>query len=444
MLRIGIIPPLHPPRHLDDVNPHPPPDDARPLAELRDDEPDPAAVGFVLRLGRALHSYGEASHRLEDMLGAMSDRLGLRGAQFFTQPTSIMASFGPVERQRTHMLRVEPGDVNLGRLAAVEDAAREVAQGLITPEQGTARIERIADAPAPYGPFVTTLGYAGISGATCQLLGGGAREIFAATVLGLCVRLFGMLSGRQPRLMRVFEPLAAFLVSVAAVALAHLAGPLSVLVATLAGLIVLLPGLTLTTALRELASRQLASGTARLSGAFITFLALGFGVALGNRAGAAAFGAPVLVDPVPLPVWASITALLLSPVCSIIILRASARDAPGIILASILGAEAGRRGALALGPELGAFAGGFVIALASNAYARWKRRPPAVVLVPAILLLVPGSIGFRSLNALMERQALAGIETAFSMMLTAVALVSGLLIAGVIAPEPRLRTAARR
>lgn len=426
------------------MNPLPPHPDARPLAELRDDDPDPAAVGFVLHLGRALHSYGEASNRLEDMLGAMSDRLGLRGAQFFTQPTSIMASFGPVERQRTHMLRVEPGDVNLGRLAAVEDAAREVAQGTITPEQGTARIERIAGAPAPYGPFVTTLGYAGISGATCQLLGGGAREIGAATLLGLCVRLFGMLSGRQPRLMRVFEPLAAFLVSVAAVALAHLAGPLSVLVATLAGLIILLPGLTLTTALRELASRQLASGTARLSGAFITFLALGFGVALGNRAGAAAFGAPVLVDPVPLPLWAGIIALLLSPICSIVILRASPRDAPGIIVASILGAEAGRRGAAALGPELGAFAGGFVIALASNAYARWKRRPPAVVLVPALLLLVPGSIGFRSLNALMERQALAGIETAFSMMLTAVALVSGLLIAGVIAPEPRLRTAPRR
>jgi uncharacterized membrane protein YjjB (DUF3815 family) len=65
------------------------------------------------------------------------------------------------------------------------------------------------------------------------------------------------------------------------------------------------------------------------------------------------------------------------------------------------------------------------------------------VLVPAMLLLVPGSIGFLSLNALMERQALAGIQTAFSMMLTAVALVAGLLIAGVIAPEPRLRAAAR-
>ena len=42
-----------------------------------------------------------------------------------------------------------------------------------------------------------------------------------------------------------------------------------------------------------------------------------------------------------------------------------------------------------------------------------------MVLVPGILLLVPGSVGFRSLTSLIERQAVAGIETAFSMILTA-------------------------
>ena len=36
---------------------------------------------------------------------------------------------------------------------------------------------------------------------------------------------------------------------------------------------------------------------------------------------------------------------------------------------------------------------------------RWRHRPAAVVLVPGILLLVPGSIGFRSLTALMEQLA---------------------------------------
>lgn len=92
-------------------------------------------------------------------------------------------------------------------------------------------------------------------------------------------------------------------------------------------------------------------------------------------------------------------------------------------------------GAAMLGIALGAFA----LALASRAYERWRHRPAAVVLVPGLLLLVPGTVGFRSLTSLMDRQVLAGIETAVSAMVTAVALVAGLLIAGVIPPERRLR-----
>jgi uncharacterized membrane protein YjjB (DUF3815 family) len=65
-----------------------------------------------------------------------------------------------------------------------------------------------------------------------------------------------------------------------------------------------------------------------------------------------------------------------------------------------------------------------------------------VVSVPGILLLVPGSVGFRGLTSLLEREAVTGIETIFSMILTAMALVAGLLIAAAIAPERRMLPAA--
>ncbi|HEX7977062.1 MAG TPA: threonine/serine exporter family protein, partial [Gemmatimonadaceae bacterium] len=57
-------------------------------------------------------------------------------------------------------------------------------------------------------------------------------------------------------------------------------------------------------------------------------------------------------------------------------------------------------------------------------------------LVPGILLLVPGSVGYRSMSAMMDRDTVAGIDIAFTMILTAVSLVAGLLIAGVLVPEP--------
>jgi uncharacterized membrane protein YjjP (DUF1212 family) len=408
-----------------------------PPVERRRDEPDPAAVGFVLQLGRALHSAGYSAQRLEDSLGAIANRLGLLDHQFFSTPTSIMASFGPIGRQRTHMLRVEPGEVNLGTLAALEQLSLDVAQGRTSPAEGIVAITRIAEAPPPYGPALTTLGFGVVSGAATQFLGGGAREVAVAMVLGLGLGVFALLTAGRPRWSRVFEPVASFMVSAGALGLAHLLEPVSVLVATLGGLIVLLPGLTLTVAMSELATRNLASGTARLSGAFITFLAIAFGVALGNRVGGWAFGELPAAVPAALPGWAPLVAVVAAGLGFVVVLRAERRDALWIVAIGSLGVVGGRAGAATLGVELGTFTGALAVGLASSAYERWTRRPAAVVLVPGILLLVPGSVGFRGLTSLMERQAVVGIETIFSMILTAVALVAGLLVAGVVVPESR-------
>jgi uncharacterized membrane protein YjjP (DUF1212 family) len=398
----------------------------------------------VLRLARALHAYGYSAPRLEDILGATAERLGLAGYRFFSMPTQIMAAFGPEERQRTHLLRVEPGEVNLGKLASLEGVSLDVAQGRASPEEGMARIERIVAAPSPYGPALVTLAHGILSGAVCQFLGGGWREIVVATVLGLGLGLLAIYAANHARVGRVFESLAAFLLSAAAIGLARLVGPMSVFVATLAGMIVLLPGLLLTTAITELATRHLASGTLRMSSAFMTLLGIVFGVALGTRLGTMVFGAPLSAAPSALPGWAPIVAIVLAAACSVVILRADPRDAPWIVAAGLLGVLAGRFGTARLGPELGMFVAAFGVAMASAAYERWRNRPAPVVLVPGLLLLVPGSIGYLSMSSLMERDTVAGIATAFTMVLTAVSLVAGLLIASVLAPEPKLSTTPRQ
>ena len=48
------------------------------------------------------------------------------------------------------------------------------------------------------------------------------------------------------------------------------------------------------------------------------------------------------------------------------------------------------------------------------------------------MLLVPGSLGFQSLSALLANEVVSGMETAFRMALVAVALVTGLLMANVV------------
>ena len=73
------------------------------------------------------------------------------------------------------------------------------------------------------------------------------------------------------------------------------------------------------------------------------------------------------------------------------------------------------------------------VGLASHAYERWIGRPSLVPLVPSVLLLVPGSTGFRSLALLLDQQVVGGVDAAFATLLTAASLVAGLLLAEMLA-----------
>ncbi len=394
-------------------------------------------VAFVLRLGRALHTSGYAANRLEEALSLASDRLGLTG-QFFSTPTSIMASFGPQDDQRTFMIRVDPGDSDLGKLARTDEVTREVLNGRLSPAEGTVRLGQLEHTPPAYGRGLTTLAFGVASGSAARFLGGGWHECLAGLAIGLIIGLLALVAGRMPALGKVFEPIAALTASVLAAAMAAVGLPVSVFLATLAGVIVLIPGLMLTTAMTELSTRHLASGTARFMGALVLLMGIAFGIALGTKLVALVHGEIPAVPVEALPEWTLLIALVTTPLAFVVLLKAEPRDAPYIILAGALAFAGARIGAATLGPELGAFGGALVTGVAANWYARITNRSSQIVLVPGLLLLVPGSVGLRSLTSLLDRDVLLGVEGAFRMVLIAVSLVSGILIAQIISPKRTL------
>jgi len=396
-----------------------------------------ASIGFVLRLGRALHSSGYPAASLEGALVKVSARLGLIG-QFFSTPTSLFAAFGAEERQHTYLIRVEPAEVNLGKLSALDQTARGVMSGALAPAEGSARVDSIVRAPAPFRRLARTLAYGLASGSACRLFGGGWQEIAVSFVTGVAIGLLALAVRRfVPSANGLFELLASCL----AAALANAASPLGLHVsaplATLSGVVVLLPGFSLTIAMSELAARHLASGTARLAGAFMVFIAIIFGVALGRHLSAGLFGPPAVVAPATLAAWSLWAALFTIPLAFMVLLRAHPRDTIWIVLASLVGFAGSRLGASLLGPQLGAGLGACAVGLASNAYERSLGRAAIVPLVPGVLLLVPGSIGFRSLALLLEQKIVVGVEEAFTMLLTATSLVAGLLLADILLPARR-------
>lgn len=401
------------------------------------DGPDvETSVGYVLRLGRALHAAGTPADRLEDVLDEASDQLGLEG-QFFTTPTSLFAAFGPVERQRTHLIRVQPGAIDLGRLAALHVVVRDVRRRRMAITDAIGRIEAVAASAPPYAWPVVTLASGVASAAGCRFLGGGLAEIRVAFVVGLVIGLLARAFRRLERPGHLFELTSAF-VATLLVSTIFIAGyRSSISVTTLAGVLIVLPGLTLTTAMTELASRHLAAGTARLSGAFVVFLAIAVGVALATTVVGAVYGPLRSPAVVRLPDWTLLIALAAMPLAFAALLGARMRDVPAIYLAAVVAFASMQAGQRALGAELGAVVGSVAVGILANAYERFGWGASQVPLTPGVLLLVPGSLGFQSMSALLDANTMAGVETAFSMLLTAISLAAGLLVANLLLPPSR-------
>ena len=394
-------------------------------------------VRFLLTMARALHTAGTTAQRLEDSLDLLARGLGLRNAQFFSTPTSIMCAFGELEEQDTHLLRLAPAGPNIGKLSRLDRVVSELLDGAITTTEALVRVEAIEREAPPYGAITTILAFGLGSAGIARFLGGGVVEIAVGGMLGVLTGVLEAAAERRRSLERVYEPIAAFSAAFIATSIASLLGPYAPSTAILAGIVVLLPGLVLTNAVRELAERHLASGTARLAGATMILLGLIFGVALGDRTATALFGAVREVSPAALPLWTIPIALVAAGISFVVVLKAEPKDTWWIVGACAVSYLLASTSVRVMGPELGLFMAALFDGVAATMWGRWRNRPQIVVLVPATLMLVPGSVGFRSLNSLLERDTIDGVQTAFAMVLAATAISAGLLVATSISDRRR-------
>jgi len=125
-------------------------------------------------------------------------------------------------------------------------------------------------------------------------------------------------------------------------------------------------------------------------------------------------------------------------VAYILRLQVEPRDGFWVVCACLVAVLASRGGVLLLGAPLGAFLAALIVGLVSNLFTILFKRPAVVMQVPGIIMLVPGSIGFQSFQALFSAHTISGIQAAFQMFVTAMALVYGIFVANLVLPSPHV------
>lgn len=406
-----------------------------------------ARIEFVVELARRLHAYGTTAQRLEGAIGAVARRLGLE-CDPWSNPTGLILSFadpnGSALSGVTRVIRLEPGDVDLGKLCRADAIAEQVLAGALDVGSGRLALRALERPANRRARAMTAVGFALASAAVAGLLHTRWFDMLVAACIGGLIGSLHVLGLRHPRVLETFDAVAALLATLIAAAVATFLVPLALTSVVISALIVLLPGLMLTNAVAELTSQHLVSGTARFAGAVASLFKLTFGTVAAMQLVQLLGWSPQEAPNAAMPAWVEWVSLMVASYSFAVLFRASRRDYPLVMMAAWLGYGVTRLAGLWLAPlqagfPIGVFLAGLVVTAASNVYARNANRPGALIRVPGIILLVPGSIGFRSITLMMERDVMLGLDTAFTLLNALIALVAGVLFGNLlVAPRRNL------
>ncbi len=405
---------------------------ARPSAGAAEPERQPgAAHELIVSLARALHTGGAPAYELESRMEQVASTVGAP-ARFFSTPTSLFVTFESRDHL-TRLIRVSPAETDLARLARLYELYRAIRTGRLEVPQALARLDEIEQTRDDYGAVLDVICYPVVGASAALFLGGNTTVAWAAGLIGMLVGLL-VRGGQSLRLPGPLTSVVAGFVATVLACAVHVQFPTGSIDTTLlAALIVLLPGLQVTLSINELATQNLASGTARMAGAMTAFMTVIFGVVIGYDLADTLLELPPAAPLQRLDMRWTLAALVPVGLAFGVLFRARKRDFLPILLATALSFASVQAAGLFFSPLMASGIAALAIGGVSNLYARWTDQPVAVMLMPGLLLLVPGSLGFLGLSEIaLNDNTPAGIGQIANMLLVAVSIVSGLLLSNLL------------
>ena len=391
---------------------------------------------MLLSISKAIAEAGTPSHRLEAYMQVILEKFNFSG-QFVAFPTAIIASIGEGDAQRTYMIKTKVSDINLGTLQRINGVINDLDNNVINIDTALETIRHIKDHESDYPGWLLVLAYGIVGVGFSTLFAGGWLDVLSALGLGIVTGIIARTGEKYFHLSHVVVPFAAMVVGFLAILIHHYTSGINYVLVALSGLIVLIPGLGITIAMRELSTDHLVSGSGRLAGAVTVLFLLSFGLALGYLIGHKLFGDdPFTLNP-PTPEWFRYVSIVITSLAFSVIFKARLADVFWIFLSIALAYIGSQVFKLWLDQPFISLATAVLIASAGNFYSRMTDNPASLMQIPGIILLVPGSMGFNSLTAMYTQDTITGIQAAFSAALVAVAISVGLLAGNLFVPPKK-------
>jgi uncharacterized membrane protein YjjP (DUF1212 family) len=397
-------------------------------------------IELTLRLGRLAYEYGLPGYELNGLMNDVGRAMGLNGSVIST-PTFLDYTVDAKSGTGQHRMMVTLGDVSydLGKLSQTMRLADQMRTGSVPVEEANHRLDVIEALGPCYVPAVVGVAYAACGAGFAVILSAAWQDVGLAAALSIVVFLLVRASSNHEWLGRRIYVVASFVASVLASVVGVIVGSGNSYIVGLCAFVVLIPGLGLTLGVYELAIGHTLLGWNRFISSGMVTIGLFAGASIGAMAVRAVFGSADIPDaarPPSLVQWLFLVVLMVGLV---VVFQVSPRQAPWAIAAGLLaygGLELGGRAGVWQGPFLGALA----LGLFAGLFVRLRSRAsPLIVVLPGILILVPGVAAYASLRALDAGPTTGATGSVEGVVFQIFAILAGLYVAGSIMALPGIR-----
>lgn len=249
------------------------------LAEAPEDER--LVLETAMEAGRLLLENGAEIFRVEETMERICRHFGVESCDFFVLSNGIFTTGGHYDGEAGSLFaRVQHIPVKgsqLDRVVAVNQLSREIAQGKYTIEQVREELERIRTMPGKKRWRQVLASGVG-AGAFCVLFGGSFFDSLAALIAGVVLYVF-VLWVSAPHMSRIIgNILGGALVTVICILCRRIGLGDDLNHMIIGSIIPLVPGVSFTNGIRDLADGDYISGSVRLLDAILVFLCVAIGV----------------------------------------------------------------------------------------------------------------------------------------------------------------------
>lgn len=230
--------------------------------------------------GDILLASGAEIFRVEETIYRIARAYGVESASSFIFSNGIFLTAGSqTEPEFAKVHHIPLSAARLDKVTAVNQLSREIEEGSCTPEQAKEKLLSIAKMPSkPYHSQILASGIG--SGCFCFLFGGDWMDCCVAFFCGLLLYLFRLFLAKDRLSKIVTNIFGSMLVTFVSVLLyqtgiGHHLGEIII-----GSIIPLLPGVSFTTAIRDIADEDYIAGSVRMLDALLTTFCIALGVGI--------------------------------------------------------------------------------------------------------------------------------------------------------------------